>query len=117
MLTAVSLSYISFINFFMIPIIALKIYYRRHKKEWNWSFDLVFAYSLMCVIHLPIVRICASMVEKLTNTVIHAETTRYTLIALVCAIIIPYVVEIFEQFIEIHIDIRHITDRGEENEK
>ena len=105
MLSETSLSYISFIHYFFIPIISLRIYCKRHSLHWAFSIELFYQYVVMCLLILPAGRICASVVERITATSILAESTKYTIIAIVAAVVIPYAREAIEKFVKIDVEI------------
>ena len=105
MLSEISLAFISFINYFFIPVVSLRIYCKRHSINWKCSFELFYHYVIMCVLNLPIGRICASMVERILSTSVLAESAKYTLLALAVAIVIPYVLEVLEKLIKVDVEI------------
>jgi len=107
MISPLSFSFISFINYFMIPLISLRIYCKRHSLEWKCSMEFLYRYVLMCIINLPVGRVLAAIVEKITSTVVHGEATKYTIVALIGAVCIPYAMEIIEKFIHVDVEIHN----------
>lgn len=116
MLSETSLAFISFINYFMIPVISLHIYCKRHSMEWKCSLELFYKYIVMCVLNLPLGRVCVSVVEKITSSAILAESTKYTIFALVVAIILPYAIEVVEKLVQVDVEINK-TDVPNKREK
>lgn len=116
MLSELSLAFISFINYFFIPIIGLKVYCKRHCLEWKLSSEVVYKYVLFCVLNLVLGRVVASAVEKVVMTTIVAESTKYTLIALVCTAVLPYFMEIIEKYLYIEVTI-HRVERNEKKDE
>lgn len=115
-LSETSLTFISFINYFMIPVISLRIYCKRHSIEWKVSLEVVYKYILMCVLNLPVGRVCASVVGRILETSILAESTKYTVLALVVAVIIPYAVEVFEKLVKVEVEIAKV-EKQKKSEK
>ena len=105
MLSEVSLSFVSFINYFFVPIVSVRIYCKRHSIDWKCSAELLYWYVVMCVLNLPLGRICASVVEKITAGSFLAESTKYTILALVVAVVIPYAVEAVEKLVQVDVEI------------
>lgn len=116
MLSEVSLAFISFINYFMVPVISLRIYCKRHSIEWNCSLGLLYKYIVMCVLNLPLGRVCAAVVERITSSIILAESTKYTMLALVVAIMLPYAIEVVEKLVQVDVEINK-TDVPKKSEK
>ena len=107
MLTETSLGLISAINYFFVPVISLRIYGMRHKIKWVFSAELFYLYALMCVINLPAGRVAVTLVERLFYTTqILADSTRYTIVAIAVAIVIPYAIEVVEKLIKIEVEIK-----------
>lgn len=116
MLSELSLAFISFINYFFIPIIGLKVYCKRHSLEWELSSELAYKYILFCVLNLIFGRVAASIIEKVLVTIIIAESTKYTLVALVCVSVLPYFIEIVEKYFRIEVTI-HRVERNEKKDE
>lgn len=105
MLSETSLAFISFINYFFIPVVSLRIYSKRHDIAWKCSFELFFQYVVMCLLNLPVGRVCAAVVEKLTSVRVLADSAKYTLLALAAAIVLPYVIEVLEKFVKVDVEV------------
>lgn len=116
MISATSLFYISFINIFMIPIIGVRVYYKRHDIKWKISSDFLFYYILIAVLNLLLVRVVGLLIEKVLANVITVESIKYTLIALICSIAIPYIMEVIEKYIKVDVEITCMDKRGKQNE-
>ena len=116
MLSETSLAFISFINYFFIPIISVRIYCKRHSIDWKCTAELLYRYVVMCVLNLPLGRVCVSVVERITASIILAESTKYTMIALVVAVIVPYAIEVVEKLIEVDVEISNV-EKQKKSEK
>lgn len=104
-MTNISVSFIAFINIFIIPILGLRVYAWRHKMKWENSPEIRYIYALLCVSNLPFARGIASIVEKIFLVSCHAETTKYTIIGIVSMIVLVFIVEIIEKYVQLHISI------------
>lgn len=116
MLTDTSLALITFINLFLIPLISLRIYYKRSSLEATFNFELVFRYALYCILNLLFARITCSLLEKTIGLVCLADSSKYTLIALITASILPFIVEIIEHFIKVDVTINY-KEKNKNKEK
>lgn len=110
-----TLSFIGFINLFMIPFIGLKTYCKRHSVEWTFGPNVVYFYVLITTWNILLTRIFVNIIERFADTIIYVETTKYMLISLISSIILPYIMEVFENFIQIRTEIslyrkKHATD-------
>lgn len=105
MLSNITLSFLGFINLFMIPMTGLKTYCERHKIKLALTSEVTYLYTLITVLNLPSTRILVNITEALVSTTIHIETTKYTVIALISCIILPYIMEVIENFVQVKIDI------------
>jgi len=70
----------------------------------------------MCVLNLPVGRVCASVVGRILETSIHAETTKYTVLALITAVIVPYAIEVFEKLVKVEVVIAKV-EKQKKSEK
>ena len=105
MLSDSTLIFMGFINLFMIPLISLKIYYQRHSIPYVFHANMIFLYALMNIINILMTRILVNIAEAILSTVIYVETTKYTFIALVSSVLLPFVVEAIETFIHVNVQI------------
>lgn len=105
MLSIITLGFIGFINLFFIPFISLRIYCKRHSIEWGFTPDMVFIYILMTILNLPFTRVLANVMENILISEVHAESSKYTVVALIVAVFLPYVIEIVEKVVHIQVSI------------
>lgn len=113
MLSAITLSFIGFINLFFIPFISLRIYCKRNSIKWELTADTIFFYVLMTVLNFPFARIFANLLENFLMVECHAESSKYTVVALVTAVLLPYIIEIIEKVVHIQVEIKLRTDEIE----
>lgn len=107
MLTDTSLGIITFINLLFIPFISLRIYCKRNSINWKLDFELFYRYILFCIFNLPLTRITCSILEKLTGVVCLADSSKYTIIGKITAIMLPFLCEIAEHYIKINVTIEY----------
>lgn len=117
MLTDSSLALITFINLFLIPFISLRIYCKRHTIEWKITFELAYRYALFCILNLPFTRIACSLLKKIFGTVYLADSSKYTLIAIITATLLPILVEIVEHYVKIDVDIDYKKNKKTKDKK
>lgn len=107
MLTDSSLALITFINLFFIPFISLRIYCKRNNIEWKLNFELVYRYVFFSILNLPFARVFASIIEKQFGIICNADSTKYTLVAILTACILPILIEIIEHRIKLDVIITY----------
>lgn len=105
MLSNISLSFISFINLFMIPLIGLRIYCNRHSIRWGFHSETVYFYVLMTILNIPVTYIVVNLIEEITSTVIYVETTKYMVIALLSCVSLPFLMDAIKNHISIDVKI------------
>jgi len=105
MLSNISLSFFSFINLFLIPIIGLKTYYNRFNIKWSLNTNTLYHYVLITVLNIPLTRLFVNIVESITSGIIYVETTKYTVIALISCVSLPYLMDAIKSFIQINVSI------------
>ena len=102
-MTNITLSFISFINYFLVPVLGLKIYSERRNQLCKVSVDTFMTYIQLLCLNMIATRLCANIIEHFTKTTFTAETTKYTLVSISVMVVIVFIMEIFEKFV--HIDI------------
>lgn len=117
MLTDTSLGLITFINLFFIPILSLRIYCKRNSIEWKFNFDLVYRYTLFCILNLPFTRVFTAGLEKILHITCLADSSKYTLVAIVTAAILPFLVEIVEHYVHVDVSITYSKDKKQKQDK
>lgn len=116
MLSNTSLTFVAFINLFMIPIIGLRIYCHRQEIKMGRNPDTLFYYALITILNIPLTHIIMKIVEILTAIVVYVETTKYTVIALLSCVLLAYIIEIVKKFIKINVSIS-LFKKEKSNEK
>lgn len=105
MLSNISLSFMSFINLFFIPVIGLRIYYKRNHISWKMHLEVLYHYILITVLNIPLTHISVNLVEAVITEAIYVETAKYTLISLFSCIMLPFAIEVVRTFFKINVCI------------
>lgn len=105
MLSNISLSFMSFINLFFIPVIGLRIYCKRNHISWELHLEMLYHYILITVLNIPLTHILVNIVESIISDTIYVETTKYTIIALISCVILPFALEVIRTFFKINVCI------------
>ena len=116
MISESSLFIISFINCFLVPLIGVRIYCRRHNIEWKASFELLYKYVLFCVLNLIVARGGATVIENIVEITIVVESIKYTVISFVSTVFLPYCLEVIEKFFQIKVTIYKVERDEKKNE-
>lgn len=121
MLSNTTLAFLGAINLFMVPVIGLKIYTRRHCIKWALSTETTYLYILMTVLNIPLSRLLVLVMEKIIPTTIYVESSKYTVITTVSCTILPFVIECVEKYIKVNVKItirqssKKLTKESENN--
>ncbi len=104
-MTIITLGFISFMNLFLIPIIGLKIYCKRHEIEWNITMETGYLYVLFLVLNFLLTHVLVKIVEILVHTVIHLEMSKYTMLALGSSIVLAFLMEGIEKYVHVKVSV------------
>ena len=104
-MTIITLGFISFINLFLIPIIGLKIYCKRHEKEWRATWEIGYLYILFLVFNFLLTHVFLEIVEITTHAVIHLEMSKYTIVALVSCVLLAFLMEGIEKYFRVEVSV------------
>lgn len=115
MLSNTTLAFLGAINLFMVPVIGLKIYARRHCIKWTLSTETIYLYILMTVLNIPFSRLLVIAMEKIILTTIHVESSKYTIITTVSCTILPFVMECVEKYIKVNVKISIRQSKNKHN--
>lgn len=117
MLSNISLSFMSFINLFFVPVIGLRIYCKRNHISWGLHIEILYHYILITVLNIPFTHILVNLTEAIIVDTIYVETTKYTIISLISCVVLPFVLEIIRTFFKINVCISpRKKSGGTENE-
>lgn len=105
MLSNISLSFMSFINLFFIPVIGLRIYCKRNRISLELHSEVLYHYILITVLNIPLTHILGNLVEAVITEAIYVETAKYTLISLISCVMLPFAIEVIRTFFKINVCI------------
>lgn len=116
-MSTISLSMLAFINFFMVPVIGLGIYNSRHSVPGGFSFENLKKYSIICVLNLPLTRVFIAIIERYTSIIVTAETTKYTILAVISVVILVFAMEWCERNVCVTVEMKDRKQKERKNEK
>lgn len=76
----------SFINFFMVPVITLVIFYSRKREELKPNFELLITYSTLVVLNIPLTRVFTFVAKFVIGKNIEADSSYYTICGILAAV-------------------------------
>ena len=97
---------VSFLNVFMCPMIALAILYRITKRNLVFSAEFLVNYGILCVCNMPITKFLVVTAEKVFDMKIELYSTYYTMLAIVAAVIMPYLAYVVKTNVSASVEIR-----------
>lgn len=104
-MTIITLGFISFINLFLIPIVGLRIYCKRHDIEWRTTSETGYLYILFTVLNFLLTHVFLEIVEITTHMVIHLEMSKYTIVALVSCALLAFIMEGIEKYLHVNVSV------------
>lgn len=104
-MTIVTLGLISFLNLFIVPVVGLTIYCRRHSGEGVLSKMDMALYSVFVVLNFLSTNILLEVVEKLFFVQIHLEMSKYTMVALLSSILLAFMAEGIRKYLQVNVEI------------
>ncbi|MBQ9504978.1 MAG: hypothetical protein IJU93_08215 [Lachnospiraceae bacterium] len=90
-------AFIPFVNVFVVPMITFYIHYKRKNKEFVFSLKALLQYGIMTLIILLITKLMLMGFRILTGTDINHNAVTYTIPAVVVALLLPYVYDIWRK--------------------
>lgn len=115
-MSGISLAFVSFVNYFFVPILGLKIYSERHNTLCKISFNTLYQYVLITLLNIPFTRIFVNGIEKFWGNNINSESSVYTIIAIVSVVILVYVLEVVGKLIDVEVEIIK-KEKGKTNDE
>ena len=116
-MTNLSLTLISFINYFLVPIVGLEIYFKRQNKLGKASVDTFMTYVRLLCLNLIATRLCANMIEHFTNTILTAEMIKYTIVSLGVMVVLVFAIEILGKFVHIDVTVQRKEVKDDTNDE
>lgn len=90
----------SFINFFFVPVIAMYLYYKQKKRPLVPDFKLLIVYCILVSVNIPVTRVITFIIRVISNVNIEADSSYYTIAAIVAAALIPDIHKALTNIIE-----------------
>ena len=97
-------SLLSIINLFLIPVISLYIYIKRSRKEIHFSFENLCKYCVLVAVNSVLNKAVTVIITMLSGKTVLVTSSYYTLIGIVTAVCIPFVIEIAIKYFSIRIE-------------
>lgn len=84
----------SFINLLFVPIVAFGIFYKRYGKVLRPDFEGLLVYAMLVVCNIPVTRLFTYIIRKTTGLNAEADSSYYTVAALVAAVLLPSIYDL-----------------------
>ena len=79
----------SFIDLIVMPVISLHIWNKKANRELTPTFDNFIRYSIFIPCNIPVTRLFTFVVRKTIGINIEADSSYYTVFALMSALLLP----------------------------
>ena len=79
----------SFINLLFVPVVALVLFYKKKSQRCEASFDTLLHYMIITACNIPLTRMSTFVIRKITGMNIEADSSYYTIAALLAAVLLP----------------------------
>ncbi|MBQ2967625.1 MAG: hypothetical protein IJE10_05855 [Clostridia bacterium] len=97
---------VTIINLFFVPMFATSIYARRHQLLQNgFQARVIAIYMMMTAVMVPIMKGIEYMVDFCFTYDLQVNSGYYTIGAIIVAVILPYVVELFQKCFAVECEI------------
>lgn len=90
----------SFINLFVVPVVSFYVYHKRVEDEMKPTFKSFVLYCIFVSINIPVTRCFTFFIRMTTGMNMEADSSYYTVLALLSAYFIPYIIECVKRFME-----------------
>lgn len=84
----------SFINFFFVPVVAYYMFSMRFKGKVQPDFESFILYVVLVCFNIPVTRVITFILRITTGKNIEADSSYYTVAALIAASILPALYEL-----------------------
>ena len=84
----------SFINLIIVPVVAFYIFYKKYNKELKPNFEALLIYAIMVPCNIPVTRLFTFFIRKVVGINVEADSSYYTVAALIAATILPAVYDL-----------------------
>ena len=84
----------SFINLIVVPVVAFYIFYKKNGKAFKLNFEAVLFWAILVACNIPVTRLFTFIVRKTTGINVEADSSYYTVAALVAAALLPLIFDL-----------------------
>ena len=89
------------------------MYCKRHEIEWKMNMEVGYLYVVFLVLNFLLTHVFLEIVEMATTILIHLEMSKYTLVALVSCILLVFLIEGVEKYLQVKVSVSvRNTKRG-----
>ena len=92
---------VTLINLFLVPLISLAIAYGRAEKKMQCTTAFWVEYGCYVAVLVPIIKIAATLMEKVMHQPIELYSGYYTLAGVGCAALLPYVASVLKKMFNV----------------
>ena len=90
----------SFINFFFVPVIAYYMFSMKVRGKVQPDFESFILYIILVCFNIPVTRVITFILRIATGKNIEADSSYYTVAALVAAVLLPELYELGRKVIQ-----------------
>ena len=102
---------ISFINLFFLPAIALRLRWKRTRRHLAFSADALASYCTWTVGVFLLTKVFTFFAKAILAYEITPETTKYTLVGMVVAVVLPLALEFVEKYVEAKVTVEKCGEK------
>lgn len=78
----------SIINLLFVPLVSVFLLYRKRNKDISADISFLFTWGFMVVMNIPLTRVFTFIIRKTSGISIEADSSYYTVIALIAAVLL-----------------------------
>lgn len=102
---------VSFINFFFLPAVALRLRWKRTGRHLAFSADALVSYCSWTVGVLLLTKAFTLFAGAVLSCEITPDSVKYTLVSLAAAVILPFAVEFVEKYVGAKVTIEKSEEK------
>lgn len=92
---------LTLINLFFVPVVLIVILYRRQARKPAFSLELLFDYCIAVACNIPVTKLFVVLFRLVTGMQLSMESSYYTVLALLSAALLPYVLEFLRKSFQV----------------
>ena len=90
----------SFINLLIVPLVGMYLHYKKNSTKIVLCMETIAHYCIFVTCNIPITRLFTYIVRVITGFNIEADSSYYTVAALVSVYLMPYIYQILKKLKE-----------------